>query len=157
MKNKQILDLFESLVSITNLTGAKFNYSVVKNIKKLQPEIESLQKAFKNSDEFNEYNNKRVNILKKYSRKDANGEAITKTINKEKHFDIIETEEFKKELDLLISENKDIIEKKEKEIKEFNELLETENSIELFKIKLSDIPDGITTEQLAGIYLMIED
>ncbi len=157
MKNKDLFELFNSLSSLVGLEGVKFNYGVARNINILKPEVMSLQEALKTSEEFNKFDNERVELAKKYAKKDETGKPVLVTVDKNTQYVIEDQKKFDKELEELKETHKVAFEAREKQLKDFEVLLDTENPIKLFKIKLSDVPEAIKTEQLNGIYNLIEE
>jgi hypothetical protein len=152
MKNQEILSLYENLHQL-NLKGVKFSYAVAKNIALLKPEVESLQKAIEQSEDFKKFEQERVELAKKHAKKNENGEPI-----EEKGQYIIEDKEaFKKDFTDLKEKNKEVVEAREEQIKEFNELLEKENEIKFHKISIKDVPEDITTVQMNQIYSLISE
>ena len=134
MKNKDLFNLFNSLCNLSNLKGIKFSYGIIKNKKNIKNEIEILQNIIKPSQEFIEFDKEREKLCKKYSKKDEKGEIIIKNNN----YDIKSEckEIFNKEFDDLKEQNKEFIIKREKQLEEYNKLLEEECNIELHKIKI---------------------
>ena len=157
MKNQQLFELFNALNTVTGLSGVRFNYAIAKNIATLKPEILSLQEALKASEEFNKYDTERIEIAKKHAKKDENGEPIKQNVGTQEQFIIEDKELFDKEFEALKEAHKEVYEARLKQLKDFEDLLEVENPVVLHKIKLSDIPEDIKTEQLAGIYPLIEE
>ena len=152
MKNREILELNQALSSL-NLKGFKFSYGVAKNIALLKTEIESLQKTMVASEPFKEYEQARIALAEKYSKKDESGNPIVKG----NEYEIADREVFDKELIKLQTTHKVAIEERQKQIDDFNKLLEEEAKVELYKIKLEDVPEDITTEEMTAIYVLIEE
>jgi hypothetical protein len=152
MKNNDILNLYDGLSKI-NLKGVKFSYGVAKNIALLKTEVESLSKAQESSKEFVEYDNARIELAKKHAKKDDKGEPVV-----EKNSYVIENQEaFDKEFETLKKTHKKALDERENQIKDFNDLLEKETDIQFHKIKLEDVPEDISTEQMTTIYDLIEE
>lgn len=162
MKNQELLNLYGALQDI-NLKGVKFAHAVAKNIAIIKSEAESLQKAIDLSDEFKAFEEKRIELAKKHAKKDENGEAITEIIDKVTKAGryIFENKEaealFHKELDVLREENKEVVDAREKQLKEFTELLDKENDIKLFKISIKDIPEEISSKQMTAIFEIVSE
>lgn len=157
MKNKDILTLNEALKSL-NLKGAKFAYVVARNIEVLKPEITALVEAAKQSDEYKEYEAKRVEICKEHAEKDENNEPVL--INKgtvSEEYKIADQKSFEASLKKLNDENKEVIRAREKQIEEFNSLLEENKDINFHKVSLKDVPDEITSQEMASIISIIEE
>lgn len=152
MKNKEILKLYTTLSKI-NLPGVKFAYCVAKNMNILKPEVISLEEAKKPTKDFLEYDAKRVDIVKKYAKKDEKGKFIIE--NQEYLLD--DQDAFEEEFKALMEDNETILKARELQMNEFYDLLEKETDIKLFKIALSDVPQGITTYQMQDIMDIIEE
>jgi hypothetical protein len=152
MKNQEILSLYENLHQL-NLKGVKFSYSVSKNIALLKPEIESLQKAVEQSEDFKKFEQERIELAKKYAKENDSGEPVEENGK----FILEDKEAFKKDFADLKEKNKGVIEAREAQIKEFNELLEKENDIKFHKISIKDVPEDITTVQMNQIYSLISE
>lgn len=153
MKNKDILELYHSLSAIKGLKGVKFNYAIAKNVSLLEIEVKSFEKALEASEQFKEYDQARIELCKEHSEKDENGEAIMTDGN----FKIADSKAFKEAYEVLKEKHAEAIEARKTQQTEFDELMEKENSITLFKVKMSDIPEEITTENMKSIYQLIED
>lgn len=157
MKNKKIFELFDALSSITGLPGVRFNYAVAKNLATLKAEVTALQEGLKATEEFTAYDKERVELATKHAKKNENGEAIMEKVGKAEQFVIEDLKAFEKDFEVLKETHKLTIEAREKQLKDFEKLLEEENPIVLHKIKLSDVPEAMVTEQLVSIYSLIEE
>lgn len=153
MKKQDALNLFQGLNTLAGLKGVKFSYAVAKNINILKGEVESLEKSITPSEEFSEYDKKRIELAKKYAELDESGEL------KSKDFKIIFTDEagFKKALAPLLEEYKDALAKRDEQMKEYAELLKEESDVQLHKLKIEDVPEDISTEQMYVLYPIIEE
>lgn len=136
MKNEELYVLYNGLKKCDKLSGVKIAYAIAKNKKVLFQEfqvIESLD-AHKNQVK---YEREGIELRKKCVEKDKNGE---EKLNIKKY------EEGMKEL----------IEKNKKVQEEFNKLMKEENSLKFFTVKMEDIPNDITVEQMDAINCIIE-
>lgn len=152
MKNQEILSLYENLHQL-NLKGVKFSYAIAKNIALIKPEVEALQKATEMSEEYKAFDAKRIELAKKHAKENDQGEPVQEGGK----FILEDKQAFKEEFDALKEENKELIESREAQIKEFTELLDKQNDIKLFKINIKDVPEEITTVQMNQIYSLIEE
>lgn len=144
IKNKELLNMNSLLGTLFGLKGVKFAYAIAKNIRLIQAEVKLLEEA--KSEKYKEYDNKRLELAKKHAQKDAQGNSLI--INNSY---ILENQEvFDAELEVLKK-------KYEAEIKEYEDLLDTENELKLHKIKLSDVPVDITTGQMLVIENLVEE
>lgn len=152
MKYKNLMSLNQALLSL-NLKGVKFARSVAKNINLLKPDIESLSKAIEPDKGFLEFDKERVKLAKKYAQKDEKGQPVV--VNNS--FQISDQDAFDKEFEVLKNENQKVCEDREKQVKDFQELLEEDVRIELYKIKFTEIPEDISTQQYVSIMDLIEE
>ena len=153
MKNKELGPLLQRINACGNLSGVKFAYALSKNKKLIMREIEMLNEVIKQSEEYAKFEKKRVELCEKYAKKDEKGKP---KIEKNEYL-IANRKKFEKELEKLRADNKEPLDKREIQVKEFNELLENESSYVPFKIKLEDVPKEITASQLDGIKDLIND
>lgn len=153
MKKREARQLFINLRTLGELKGVKFAYGITKNINKLKPEIEALDKALEPTKEFQEFDKKRVELVKKHSRVDENGKPILKEDN---NYDVVNMGLFEKEFEELKKENQEVWDARLAQIEEFNKLLDEEINIEFYKIKLENVPENISTAQMSIITELIE-
>lgn len=151
MKKKELAVALESLASVAELKGVKFAYTVIKNKKKIEEEIKNIQEASKPTPEFEEFEKKRIEICSKYSEKDANNEPIVE----ENRYKIIDTKAFNVEFDKAKADNKEILDARTLQIKEYEALLEEDTNLTFDKISISELPVDITAAQIDGVEFMI--
>lgn len=137
MIKKELYALYSSLQALQGAGGARFAYAISKNKKFIQEELELVEKSLIQSDEYKAYEAKRIELCKKHSHKDENGEA--KMTNNT--FDIIDRAAFDTELKVLQEAYSVELENHLKKVEEYNKLLETDTEITFFKIKLEIVPD----------------
>lgn len=157
MLKKEILILYQSLHNLGSLQGCRFAYGIAKNISILEKEAKIIQKTIEASPEFSEFENKRIELAKKYAKKDKEGKLLTDTENGVESYVMENQAKFDKEFNNLKNKYEKILDERKKQIDEYNELLETETDIELYKIKLSDVPSNITVSQMNLIKNIIND
>jgi hypothetical protein len=153
MKNNELYQLADGLGKMGDLTGVKFAYAIVKNKRIVEDEIKLLSESLKASDKFTEFDKKRVEIVKEHADKDEKGEAKIEG----NQYVVSDTKAMEAAIDPLKEEYKDTIEAREAQIKEFNEMLEKEINIELYKIKQDDLPKDISVAQLESIRWIVEE
>lgn len=152
MKNKDIIQLFNSLASL-NVVGGKFNYGVAKNIAVLRPEVEAIDKAYQMTPEYKVYDDKRMELCAKLADKDEKNQPII--INNV--YQITNKSEFDKEVAELQKEFPKEIEARKVQTTEYLEILEKETPVKLHKIKFEDVPNNLTTPQILSLMDLIED
>jgi hypothetical protein len=163
MKKKDLVSLFNGLATVSGLIGVKFAYACNKNRSLIFNEVNSINQTLTPSQEFSDYENKRLELGKKYAKKDTKGEPMAedKIINGKKEnvfiFEPADRKIFDAELAILQAESKGAIDGRQKQIDEYNKLLEEDTDVQLFRIPITDVPQDITVEQLQGIYMLIQD
>lgn len=156
MKNEELFMLNQAITTVGNLSGVKFAYAIAKNKKVIETEIEVLKESVKPSEKFTEYEKKKAEIVKKYADKDEKGNYKADANNQY----VVETQkvEFEKEVAPLNEEYKEEIDKRDAQVKEFNEvMLKAEAKFIPFKIKKEDVPVNITVAQTTAIFSLIEE
>jgi len=148
IKKKQLATI-NSAISKLLEDGTKsktLTYALVKNIKKLEPEIEALNKALEtDSEDFKAYVQATRAIYEEFVATDDNGnfKIVQNGI-------ILKNPEDKDVVQKLITEldekYTDAITERNVELSKYNELLEEESDVEFVKIKLSDLPEEVTGE-----------
>lgn len=159
MTKSESIALFQSLNKLGNLKGVKFAYAVSKNVSLLKPEVESLEKASTASEEFNEFEKKRVALVESFAKKDSEGKP-QKTNKDGVDTYLIEDgkqEELDEAFEKLKSENQEVWDARLKQVKEYNELLKTDSSVTLYKVALVDVPSDISVQQMYSISAIVED
>ena len=159
MKNKDIVPLINGIIKLAEIKGTKFQYCLIKNRKKLFEEhktitesLEKIPESFKSTEE--KYVKEKNDLIKKYGDKNKNGELI-KDINGENT--IKNPEHFLKDQKELREKYPEYIAELDKINKKNEVLLNVDCAIKLFKIKLSDLPEGIDQIQLQQIWDLIDE
>ena len=130
----------------------KFNYALIKNKSIIQPEIAAIQQLGKQSDGYNLFQKERIELCKKCSKKDESGNPKLTSTN----YDIENKEEFEKELGLLQLQHKPAIDEQMERAVKIQAFMAESVNVDLYKVKLTDMPELITKEQLECLYIIIE-
>jgi hypothetical protein len=153
MTKQGALDLYINLNKLGNLKGVKFAYGVSKNVGLLKAEIDSLDKASAPTEEYQKFDAERLEIVKKFAKKDDKGEPIIKDNN----YEMASQKEFDTAFDALKVEHKEVWEARVKQLEEYSELLKTDSAVVLYKIALSEVPTDITVTQMYSISALVEE
>lgn len=153
MTNNELIELYSNLSALTSLKGAKFNYAVAKNISLLKPEVEAIRSSVKHTELFEAYEKERIALCEKHAKKDENKNPIKESNN----YVIDDLKAFSEALKSLQEVHKEAMTEQEKQLADLETLLKAENTIELYKISLSDVPDEITTVQMNALYPIISE
>lgn len=150
MNKAEIILLYKSIVTIfnKNLPGAKFAYSIKRNIDLLLPEVEAIDKAKLSSPEYMEYEQKRVDLVKNYAEKDDKGEPIIKD-NEFQGVDFSNPD--------FVAKYSELNKEYEKPLKEINDLLNEEVDVQLYKVNIKDVPNELESFDLHKIYSIIAE
>jgi hypothetical protein len=141
MKNKEIVQLFNDIRAFGNLNGVKFSYAIAKNFNILKPEIDIINEVLK------PFNEKHKELAEKFCKKENDRPVI---VNDSYTFEGKNEEIFHKEFEDLKKKNKKLLD-------DYDKLLEEESTIKLFKIKLSEVPENISTKQMVSIIELVEE
>lgn len=153
MTKKDAVELYINLKKLGNLKGVKFAYGISRNVALLKPEIESLDKAQAPTEEYQKFDSLRLEIVKRFAKKDEKGEPIVKDNN----YEMENQATFDSAFDALKFEHKEVWDARLKQLDEYNELLKSESSVVLYKIALNDVPGDINVTQMYSINTIVED
>jgi len=155
MKRKEINLYLKSLNEVSEIKGVKFAFSIFKNRKKLENQIEEdktiFEEILKPSDGFKEFESNRIDLCVKHSEKDDNGNPITEN----DQYKIIDMDLFNSELNNLSELYKNDIDIRYKQVSEYNKIMEEDIVIDFVKVDYNDLPEDVTEKQLRSIEFMI--
>jgi len=155
--NQEVVDLNNGLHAVGHLSGVKFAYAVSRNISKLKSEVTALQKGFSLKPDFEAYENERQPLAEKYAVK-VDGKPQQKVEGGVSKFVIKDQRAFDSKFKTLKKKHKKAIDNREKQLKEFQLLLEEKVEIELYQVMLKDVPEGISAKQMSSILpIVVED
>jgi hypothetical protein len=152
MFRKDLFTLKAGLESVSKLQGVKFAYAVARNLAIITEEIAPLTKAIEPSKEFAEFNKQRLELCNEYAKKAEDGTPVIVGTD----FIIEDRELFDKIVEELKSQFKEAIESRDKQINEYQEMLEEPCDINLVKISDDLLPEAINAEQIFGIMEIID-
>lgn len=160
VKVHQVIELSNKLTNyyqqLNQLKGREFLFTILENINLLNIEIEKINKMIEGSDEYNEYQNKRINICNEFAEKDEDGNPVKIMNNDVEEFKIDrEDKDFIEKIQTLQEEYKDSIADYLKKIDKYNNHLNDDVEIDFKQILLDDVPEDITFELLSVINLFV--
>lgn len=160
VKVHQVIELSNKLTNyyqqLNQLKGREFLFTILENITLLNVEIEKINKMIEGSDEYNEYQNKRINICNEFAEKDEDGNPVKIMNNDVEEFKIDrEDNDFIEKIQTLQEEYKDSIADYLKKIDKYNNHLNDDVEIDFKQILLDDVPEDITFELLSVINLFV--
>lgn len=159
MKNLELFALADqlgkSIERLKLLKGAKFTFTLLKNIDLIDKEIKSLSECSKPTDEYNAYDKARVELCEKFCAKEENGE-LKKKPNPQNpnqfEYDIDTTsKEWTDAIETLRLTNVAVLEAREEQLNSYNELLQSDSDVTFSTIKLADVPNEISMDLMRVI------
>jgi len=165
MKNYDLFMLAEELANnierLKALKGAKFTFGILKNIDVLEREVKLLAGSSKPTDEYIAYDKLRIALCEQFTAKDENGELKKKeTVSAPGQFEYdidTESQEWKDAIAKMKNDNAEVLKARDEQIAQYNELLMSETDVELFKIKLDDVPNDITMDLMKIIKHFVKE
>lgn len=157
MKNYKILELSERInfysQSLKNLKGAKFAYTIVKNIAILQEEAKTMSSLIQQTDSYKEYEKERVALCEQFSKKEDDGSIAKKDLGNGRFEYVIDMQDpaWISAITSLNTKYKSDIEEYDKKITDYNKFLNDESTITLNTLGFDDIPSDISVELMAVI------
>ena len=120
--------------------SVKFSYFLAKNKIQLKEEIELLEKIKEVSEEYKEYDNKRAKLALEHA--DRNPDDSPKIDNQEFLITIL-AGKFQEAVSKLKEDYEEVIEQRNQQMRDFEELLKETTTYSGAKIDIKDIPDDI--------------
>ena len=144
---------------INTQTSVKFHYLLLKNKRLLDPEVESLQTIQKPSEDYEKFNEARVELCKEHADKDEQGNPkVTRDpVNGTEQFSMLENKEaFDKAVKELQETHKEAIDEAEQKQEDFMALLNEEIELELITIPLSIMPKELVGRDVDLLFDIID-
>lgn len=157
MKNTELVALFNAINNMGALKGVKFAYGISRNMYFIKPQIEALQKSIEATEGFKKYDEERIKLAEKHAKKGEDGKAVMSGEGRAQQYVIEDKEAFNAEWEALKAEHSEALEDQKQREAEYIKLMDEETTVELFKIKLSDVPEDISTAQLNSIFALISE
>lgn len=161
MKNKDLFelrDVLEDIIKTNYKSSIEFSFKIIKNKKLVEDAVNELREALKPDQDYLVYDQKRIELLKKYSTNE-NGEIGTKNIgnNQVEYLILPENKEsFEKDITELQKENSEILANYDEKQKEISEFLDKEaDDLNLNLITSDILPNDLKTTHLAKIFELI--
>ncbi len=152
MKNSDIYQFLANEKVLNDIKSNKVKCSIFRNMKKLESEKDVLHKLLDPTDEFKEYEKERLDLNERYTKK-------KKVVNGKEVYDIPKDkrEEYDKEMAEFTDNNKEVLDARDKQVNDFNQLLTEPMSedVEISKVSMDDC-ESLTYEQMKIIDFMID-
>ena len=155
MKKVELFTLLRGLNEVANYSGAKFAYAVAKNLQVVTEECKVLEKLQEPTEAFKAFEAERMEIIVKVAEKDETGNP--KVTDNQYTILAENREQFALDMQELQTKHKEALEARDKQITEFNALLEEPVDITLFNVKFDCLPADITAAQITAIMAIVEE
>jgi hypothetical protein len=150
---QELLELWHGLPALSNLKGFKLGYAVARTKAKLKPEIEALDEALKPDAAFQKYEEKRMELCRKYAQKDGQGNPVVSG----NEFVFGENRgAFDAEMSPLQEEFAGAIEDRKRQIEDYHAAMKETITVEVHQIAPEDVPGDATVGQCEVLYRLIE-
>lgn len=158
MKNRDLFELQRQLEAVKDLEGVKFSFVCARNKRTITPVIEALEEASKPKEAFVEFETERGELLKKYAKKDENGEPVTIQLNENSvQYDIEDVDKLNKAVEKLKKKHAEAITERENQIAEYEKLLDDEFDVDsLSRMDTDILPKGITLGQILTLRRLLD-
>ena len=154
MLKKDLFQLQKILNSLKNIQNTRFSYVVLKNLRKINAEIEVLDNLQQMNDNIiREYEEERIALCIQHAEKNDKDEPVIEN----NRYRMLDMDAFSKELEELRSKYEEDINAHSKGQEEYTRLLMERCDIDFYKIKYDNLPDNLTTLQLELLLNIIED
>jgi len=155
ISRNDLIEFDKGLKEVKGWKGTKFSYAIIKNIKLISSEIDSIEstRQLMITNKFKEYDKKRSDLIIKYANKDDNGNPI---LTENNMIIIQNTKEFNSKLEKLTKEYEVVLNEQNKKDLEFNTFLKEKIEIEIYKIGLEFYPENeIDGNIMEKLWLML--
>ena len=133
--------------------GVRWAYGMTRNLKRMEPIVQSVAEAEKATPEFLEYEKARVELAKEHADKDEKGRPITNG----QSFQIADQEAFSEALMALQEEHKPALEARQKQVEEVQGLLGEDVEYEPFLVSIDDAVGDVSGNLMEAIFFLIKD
>jgi len=154
----ELIRLFDVLERSRSKTfNRKLAYALSRTKQFWSSEITAFSKFQQPSDEFVEYEKKRMELLEKYGKKDKEGNLVVVQNGRVSFGATRDKEMFDVAMNLLEEEYKDCIDNRNGQIKEVSEMLMDEVEVAVYQIPFEMIPEEVDFELMEVLTLMIKE
>ena len=159
MKNIEVINLHNEIINnneIKKLKGIKLSLLLLENIEIIGNFIKKIEKSVQQSDDYKEYEKKRVSLCEEYAEKgeDSKPKTIKKDGNTEYVINV--TDEFNKKMKKLNESYNDAILEQVEKIDEYNKFILEDCELDLKKIDSKLLPEDVSFEVIKILKPILE-
>jgi hypothetical protein len=148
----EIRDIWNGMARLANLIGVRFIFTIHANRERLREIAQPLEEGIKPSPDFKTFQQEYAKLRREYQ-----DDTRPAPPDMEAPIDPARAEEYRIKAKALEEKNKDLLEQRQKQIEEFNELLQEKRDVIFLAIPVSKIPREITAGQVQLIMPMLQD
>ena len=127
------------------IKSVKAKYVIAKLLIEIEKEWEILKQAAEPSEQYKQFEEERLELLRKYAKRDEQGNIVYQ--DKTKNSVVIDSEEGKQKLQELLDKYKDAIEERNKQLDQLRKTIASESiQLQLPKLTLDDLDPDLPQE-----------
>jgi hypothetical protein len=156
VKRNDVVAIWNFLYKLKEASDKALTFYVVRNLAFLEDEVKSitsLQESTKPSEEYIEFDTKRMELNKKHAKTDANGEPIIRN----NVFIFKDPEAWREDFNKLTTEYVEVITEQDKTINEYQQLMAEEIELPFKKIPYTLLPDTVNYDEVKLIIKETEE
>ena len=125
--------------------SVKVKYVIAKLLTEIEKELEILRQAAEPSEQYKQFEEERLELLRKYAKRDEQGNIVYQ--DKAKSSVVIDNEEGKQKLQELLNKYKDAIEERNKQLNQLRKTIASESiQLQLPKLTFDDLDPDLPQE-----------
>lgn len=159
LNNRELIDFFDAMkkISETEKNKKMFTNALIYNEEKLKADVNSVLGCAIPSPEYSEYEKKRGDLIEKYAERDEDGNMVVDETSRLIKIKIESYKEAKEKFDSLAKEYSGIIQKRQKDLQEYYDLLDEEVEIEIKQVSIDYFPDYINKVMMRALKPMVKE
>lgn len=165
IKRSDVLSLWNGLHMVGDLEGTScssisFAYAVAKTKRTIAVEVESIRETLKPIGPPKEYEKERKALCLEHAKKindDGEAETATDPASGQPYIPMRDMAAFDKAWEELKEKHAEALEDVEKKQKEQKDFMAQEVEVQVHQVEQSDVPVGITAEQMTRIFDLVKD
>lgn len=153
VKRSDLFLMQNAVNALAHVKGScKFAYALAKNKKFLDDEVNLMREGVNPKQDFIAYEKARIALCEKFAEKDENDKP---KIAGGQYQGLENNKKFQAEMGKLVEEYKEKIEERKAQLESFNEMIKEEVELEMWAIKLGEIPNEISADQIGVLTSLI--
>lgn len=152
MKRGELFTLHTLCLELRERASTKLVYAILKNLPKIDAEIEVIKTADQPTETFMAFDEARVQLCVKFAKKTDDGQPVIV----DNTFDIEDMPAFEVAIQELQAVHAEAVKERDAQITEVQRLLSEEVNLDLYQISVDDLPGDLVATQLEVLMPMIK-